>query len=76
MTADDILIFGGSGSPKLTLKICEYLHVRPGAREVLRFSEGNLFVRVPGKRAWTPRLPRAVDGLSCQRSFHGTSLLG
>src|SRR6266436_5023176 len=46
MMADDILIFGGSGSPKLTLKICEYLHVRPGAGEVLRFSEGNLFVRV------------------------------
>src|SRR3989442_1329467 len=44
--ADDILIFGGSGSPKLTLKICEYLHVQPGAGEVLRFSEGNLFVRV------------------------------
>src|SRR5258705_6747901 len=46
MIADDILIFGGSGSPKLTLKICEYLHVQPGAGEVLRFSEGNLFVRV------------------------------
>jgi ribose-phosphate pyrophosphokinase len=46
MTADDILIFGGSGSPKLTRKICEYLQVQPGAREVLRFSEGNLFVRV------------------------------
>ena len=46
MTADGILIFSGSGSPKLTLKICEYLRVQPGAREVLRFSEGNLFVRV------------------------------
>src|SRR5689334_20263023 len=46
MMADDILIFGGSGSPKLTRKICEYLHIQPGAREVLRFSEGNLFVRV------------------------------
>ena len=46
MMADDILIFGGSGSPKLTQKICEYLHVQPGAGEVLRFSEGNLFVRV------------------------------
>src|SRR6266540_3401576 len=43
---DDILIFGGSGSPKLTLKICEYLNVPPAAGEVLRFSEGNLFVRV------------------------------
>jgi ribose-phosphate pyrophosphokinase len=46
MAADDILIFGGSGSPKLTRKICAYLHVQPGACEVLRFSEGNLFVRV------------------------------
>jgi ribose-phosphate pyrophosphokinase len=46
MTSDDILIFSGSGSPKLTLKICEYLHVQRGEREVLRFSEGNLFVRV------------------------------
>ena len=46
MTADDILVFGGSGSPKLTRKICDYLNVTPGEREVLRFSEGNLFVRV------------------------------
>jgi ribose-phosphate pyrophosphokinase len=44
--ADDIAIFGGSGSPKLTLKICEYLKMQPGAGEVLRFSDGNLFVRV------------------------------
>jgi ribose-phosphate pyrophosphokinase len=44
--SDDILIFGGSGSPKLTRKICEYLRVEPGAAEALRFSEGNLFVRV------------------------------
>ena len=46
LLADDILIFGGSGSPRLTRRICDYLHVQPGAREVLRFSEGNLFVRV------------------------------
>jgi ribose-phosphate pyrophosphokinase len=44
--ADDLVIFGGSGSPRLTLKICEYLETRPGAGEVLRFSDGNLFVRV------------------------------
>jgi len=43
---DDLLIFGGSGSPKLTRKICEYLHVQPAAGEVMRFSDGNLFVRV------------------------------
>ncbi len=41
-----IVIFGGSGSPKLTAKICAYLHTKPGAGEVLRFSDGNLFVRV------------------------------
>jgi ketosteroid isomerase-like protein len=35
--ADHILIFGGSGSPRLTRKICEYLDVQPGAGEVLRF---------------------------------------
>jgi ribose-phosphate pyrophosphokinase len=46
MTADDILIFGGSGSPLLTRRICDYLNVEPGAREVIRFSEGTLFVRV------------------------------
>src|SRR5215467_7695313 len=43
---DDLVIFGGSGSPKLTLKICEYLGTQPGAGEVVRFSDGNLFVRV------------------------------
>ena len=43
---DEILVFGGSGSPRLTAGICEYLHVRPGRSEVLRFSEGNLFVRI------------------------------
>jgi ribose-phosphate pyrophosphokinase len=44
--ADNVLIFGGSGSPQLTRKICAYLHVPPGMGEVLRFSEGNLFARV------------------------------
>jgi ribose-phosphate pyrophosphokinase len=43
---DDILIFGGSGSPRLTRAICDYLHLQPAAGEVLRFSDGNLFVRV------------------------------
>src|SRR5260370_22853061 len=44
--ADHIVIFGGRGSPKLSRKICEYLNIQPGAGEVLRFSDGNLFVRV------------------------------
>ncbi len=46
MTDDEILVFGGLGSPKLTRGICEYLNVEPANGEVLRFSEGNLFVRV------------------------------
>jgi ribose-phosphate pyrophosphokinase len=46
MSADDILVFGGSGSPRLTERICEYLEIAPGRGEALRFSEGNLFVRI------------------------------
>src|SRR5215204_7125319 len=43
---EELLIFGGSGSPQLTRKICDYLGVPQGRGQVLRFSEGNLFVRV------------------------------
>ena len=43
---DEILVFGGSGSPQLTQRICAYLGIAPGKNEVLRFSEGNLFVRI------------------------------
>ena len=46
MTADPILVFGGSGSPRLTRSICDHLGVEPAAGDVLQFSEGNLFVRV------------------------------
>jgi len=46
MVADDMLVFGGSGSPELTAKICAYLEIEPGKGETLRFSEGNLFVRI------------------------------
>jgi len=46
MSPDDILIFAGSGSTRLTGNICTYLDIEPGRGEVLRFSEGNLFVRV------------------------------
>jgi ribose-phosphate pyrophosphokinase len=42
----EMLIFGGSGSPQLTRNICAYLGMDPGQSEVLKFSEGNLFVRV------------------------------
>jgi ribose-phosphate pyrophosphokinase len=46
MNSQDMAIFGGSGSPRLTQRICEYLRVPVGLSEVIRFSEGNLFVRV------------------------------
>jgi ribose-phosphate pyrophosphokinase len=43
---DQPLIFAGSASPKLTAAICRDLGVGVGRGEVLRFSEGTLFVRV------------------------------
>lgn len=43
---DGILVFGGSGSPRLAARICDYLGIPLGRNEALRFSEGNLFVRV------------------------------
>ncbi|MCP4007239.1 MAG: ribose-phosphate pyrophosphokinase [bacterium] len=46
MNADEIRIFGGSGSPRLTAAICEKLGLEPARGEVIHFSEGNLFVRV------------------------------
>jgi ribose-phosphate pyrophosphokinase len=46
MSIENILVFGGSGSPQLTRKICDYLQVPMGRSETLRFSEGNLFVRI------------------------------
>lgn len=46
MDNDPILIFAGSGSPRLTRRICEYLRIAPGQNETLRFSDGNTFVRI------------------------------
>src|SRR5881392_768649 len=43
---EDPLIFAGSASPNLTAAICRELGVAVGAGEVVRFSEGTLFVRV------------------------------
>lgn len=43
---DDVLVFGGSASRRLTEKVCSHLGVEPSRGETLRFSEGNLFVRV------------------------------
>lgn len=42
----DMLIFGGSGSPNLTQKICNDLGIHPGKNQTVKFSEGNLFVRI------------------------------
>jgi ribose-phosphate pyrophosphokinase len=46
MAIEDVLVFGGSGSPRLTERICDHLGITPGRGEVLRFSEGNLFPRI------------------------------
>jgi len=43
---DAAVIMSGTASPKLAADICAYLGTTPAAREVLRFSDGNLFVRV------------------------------
>jgi ribose-phosphate pyrophosphokinase len=42
---DDALVFAGSASPRLTEAICTHLGVKRAAGEVIRFSEGTLFVR-------------------------------
>ena len=43
---EDPLVFAGSASPRLTAAICRDLALEPGRGEVIRFSEGTLFVRV------------------------------
>jgi ribose-phosphate pyrophosphokinase len=43
---EDPLVFAGSASPRLTDAICRELGVPVGRSEVIRFSEGTLFVRV------------------------------
>src|SRR6266511_2008708 len=44
--AEELLVFSGSASPKLTQQICGHLGIPVGQGEVLRFSEGTLFPRV------------------------------
>lgn len=46
MDPDKLLVFGGSGSRGLAGRICDYIGMAPARGEVIRFSEGNLFVRV------------------------------
>jgi ribose-phosphate pyrophosphokinase len=43
---DRPMIFGGTGSRRLSRAICTDLGVPLGAGDVIRFSEGNLFVRI------------------------------
>src|SRR5580658_8954000 len=44
--SEELLLFAGSASRKLGAAIANYLDCPLGASETLRFSEGNLFVRV------------------------------
>jgi ribose-phosphate pyrophosphokinase len=46
LMADDFIVFGGSGSPRLAAHICEYLQISCGKNEVIRYADGNLFVRI------------------------------
>lgn len=46
MSDDDLLVFGGSASPRLTAEICRHLEVPVGKGTVIQFSEGNLFVKI------------------------------
>ena len=46
MNDDPMMVFAGSGSPRLTGRICTYLDIPQGKNETLRFSDGNTFVRI------------------------------
>src|SRR5215469_2140101 len=46
MNDDPMMVFAGSGSPRLTGRICNYLDILQGKNETLRFSDGNTFVRI------------------------------
>ncbi len=46
VVTDDFLLFAGSASRRLGAAIAEYLECPLGESETIRFSEGNLFVRV------------------------------
>jgi ribose-phosphate pyrophosphokinase len=57
MGADELMVFAGSASKKLTRKICDHLKTVPGKNESFLFSEGNIFVKVldnvRGRRVYT-----------------------
>src|SRR5204863_6488181 len=74
-TDEDPLVFAGSGSPRLTAAICRELGIAVAAGEVIRFSEGTLFVRVLENVRGRSVYPRAVDSLSDECELHGASVL-
>ncbi|HYT34178.1 MAG TPA: ribose-phosphate pyrophosphokinase [Ktedonobacteraceae bacterium] len=41
-----MMVFSGSGSRRLTARICDYLHIPQGKNETLHFPDGNTFVRI------------------------------
>src|SRR5689334_23743248 len=43
---DPMMVFAGSGSLRLTERICQYLQIEQGKNKTIRFSEGNIFVRI------------------------------
>ncbi len=46
MQADELMVFSGSGSRRLTEKVCAYLKTPVRKNETVVFSDGNTFVRV------------------------------
>ena len=46
MSYDEMMVFSGSGSRRLTARICDYLHIAQGKNETLHFPDGNTFVRI------------------------------
>src|SRR5213082_2360620 len=46
MSYDEMMVFAGSGSRRLTARICDYLDIPQGKNETLHFSDGNTFVRI------------------------------
>src|SRR5216117_1134999 len=46
MSYDEMMVFAGSGSRRLTARICDYLRIPQGKNETLHFSDGNTFVRI------------------------------
>jgi ribose-phosphate pyrophosphokinase len=42
----ELAIFGGSGNPALTQRICDYLQVRQSQAEIIDFPNENIFIRL------------------------------